>query len=233
MTEKSVARSYEDLQVKFIKLSKRERSLAILAGICLILLGGFVFFVEPVMLNLDKQNIQNERRQTESDRLGQTMLDLSAELSKDPNVHLKARLGRVKQQIVEADQTFAAQITDLVPAAKMPLLLENVFAQFASLKLIEMQSIAPTKLLKPGEEKNQQSSDKSPESNLYQHGVKLVLEGRYFDIQRYLERVESLPWQFYWKKFSYKVKEYPTAEVVIEIYTVSTTTAFIGVRNDS
>lgn len=233
MSELKTASRYEDLQVKFIGLTPRERNLTVIAGVCLILLFGFLLFVEPMMISLDKKNIEAQRAQTQTARLDATMAELQVELGKDPNAPLNARLERVRKQIVEADQTLTNQTTDLIPAAKMPLLLENVFAQFASLKLIEMQSIAPTKLLEPQEQKSQGVDENAIESNLYQHGVKLTLQGRYFDIQRYLERVEALPWKFYWKKFSYQVKEYPTAEVVVEIYTLSTTRAFIGVQNDA
>ena len=58
------------------------------------------------------------------------------------------------------------------------------------------------------------------------------MEGRYFDIQAYLESIETLPWQFYWKKFSYRVIDYPMAEVEIELYTLSTSPAFMGVLDD-
>ena len=92
------------------------------------------------------------------------------------------------------------------------------------LKLIELQSIAPLPILL---EKNME--DEEPKVGLYRHGVALVFEGNYFDIQQYLEKLESLPWHFYWKKFDYSVAEYPTASVELEIYTLSTNKAFIGV----
>lgn len=233
MSDQTAASRYQELQVKFIGLTDRERSLTVIAGVCLILLCGFSLFVEPMMMGLDRKSSEIERAQADSDTLDRTMAELKVELNKDPNAAINSRLESVRQQIVEADKTLTSQTTDLIPAAKMPLLLENVFAQFASLKLIEMQSIAPTKLLAPQDDKNQGGDANAIEFNLYQHGVKLTLQGRYFDIQRYLERVEALPWKFYWKKFSYQVKEYPTAEVVVEIYTLSTTRAFIGVRSDA
>ena len=65
--------------------------------------------------------------------------------------------------------------------------------------------------------------------NLYRHGVLLSLKGSYFDIQRYLTRIENLRWQFYWKRFNYVVTGYPDASVEVELYTLSTSKAFIGV----
>jgi MSHA biogenesis protein MshJ len=103
-------------------------------------------------------------------------------------------------------------------------MLENVLVGSKGLKLIELQSITPISI-----SLGQSQEGEEPIAGLYRHGVTLVFEGSYFDIQRYLEKLESLPWQFYWKKFDYLVGEYPTASVELEIYTLSTNKAFIGV----
>ena len=235
MNQQTITSRYENLQIKYNGLTQRERGLTALAGVCIILVCGFVFFIEPMMISMDKKQTAIERKQLESEQLDETIAALQVELSKDIDAPFKARLERVKKQIIDADKSLISQTSDLVAAAKMPLLLENVFAQFAELKLIEMQSIAPTQLLTSPNKKSKSplQDENAIESNLYQHGVKLTLQGRYFDIQKYLERVEALPWQFYWKKFSYQVVDYPIAEVVVEIYTLSTTKAFIGVNNDA
>ena len=48
----------------------------------------------------------------------------------------------------------------------------------------------------------------------------LTLEGDYFSIMAYLERLEQLPWQLYWDKMDYQVKNYPQAVVVVYFYTL-------------
>jgi MSHA biogenesis protein MshJ len=103
-------------------------------------------------------------------------------------------------------------------------MLESVLAGSKGLKLIELQSIAPTPILLERPEQGEE-----PKAGLYRHGVTLIFEGSYFDIQQYLEKLEALPWKFYWKKFDYLVGDYPTASVELEIYTLSTNKAFIGV----
>ncbi|GAB5381695.1 MAG: MSHA fimbrial biogenesis protein MshJ [Aliiglaciecola sp.] len=214
---------YEQLQGKFIALTERERVLTLVALLSLILLGGYVLFVEPSLIEWDKRKAEVQRQTSEITRLDAQLAGLTLALQEDPNAPIKARLENLKRQISEADTSLAQQTEDLVPAHQMPTLLENVFAQFASLKLMEMRSIAPTAMLVLDDENSQ------TDVNLYQHGVQLTLQGTYFDIQQYLQRVEALPYQFYWKKFTYEVEEYPNAQVTIEIYTLSTSRAFIGV----
>jgi MSHA biogenesis protein MshJ len=88
---------------------------------------------------------------------------------------------------------------------------------------VELRSIPPTPML------STEAKGSDAELNLFRHGIMLTLEGEYFDIQRYLQKIESLQWQFYWKKFDYTVSEYPMAKVQLELYTLSTNKAFIGV----
>lgn len=220
------ANRYQQLQIKFVELTERERILTLVAALSLIILGGFVLFIEPELNEWNKRKAEVQRQTTEVNRLDAQIEGLKVALQQDPNASIKARLEQLKLLISESDSLLAQQTEDLVPAHQMPTLLENVFAQFNSLKLLEMRSIAPTAMLVLNEDDSQSGV------NLYQHGVQLTLKGTYFDIQQYLRRVEGLPYQFYWKKFSYQVGEYPDAQVQVEIYTLSTSRAFIGVMNN-
>lgn len=62
---------------------------------------------------------------------------------------------------------------------------------------------------------------------LYRHGLRITMTGAFFDIQAYLDSIEQLPKKFYWELFDYQLQEYPTAEVVMEIYTLSINKEFI------
>ncbi|MDX2321282.1 MAG: glucose-6-phosphate isomerase [Moritella sp.] len=62
---------------------------------------------------------------------------------------------------------------------------------------------------------------------LYRHGLRITMTGAFFDIQAYLDAIEQLPKKFYWEVFDYQMQKYPTAEVVMEIYTLSINKEFI------
>lgn len=62
---------------------------------------------------------------------------------------------------------------------------------------------------------------------LYRHGLRITMTGSFFDIQAYLDAIEQLPKKFYWQVFDYQMRDYPTAEVVMEIYTLSINKEFI------
>ena len=64
---------------------------------------------------------------------------------------------------------------------------------------------------------------------LYRHGIKLKFEGSYFQLRDYLQQMESLSWRFFWQDFDYRLVEYPSSELEVEIYSLSTKRAFLGV----
>ena len=222
-----VSKQLEKLDLKFYALSLRERNLVVVAGLAFILLVGFVSFIEPPLINADRASVQILSRENVLREMDQQIAQLENELRADPNIPLRQRLERIERQIAELDTSLDSFTQDLIPADKMPDLLDKVLSRSNQLKLVSMESIAPIQLLSAGDEAQMHN-----DINLYQHGVRLILEGRYFDIQAYLEQLESLPWRFYWKVFSYDVVDHPDAKVELELYTLSTSTAFIGVGQD-
>ncbi len=62
---------------------------------------------------------------------------------------------------------------------------------------------------------------------LYRHGLRITMTGSFFNIQAYLTRIEQLPKKFYWEVFDYQMQDYPTAQVEMEIYTLSINKEFI------
>jgi MSHA biogenesis protein MshJ len=218
----SLSMANRQVHERFIQLSTRERALILCSGILLVLFVGYLGFVEPLLINISKVQQTEKRQSLESLNLSAQISALEEQAKQDPNELINQKL----QRFVEIDQGLEqklAQLThDLVPATLMPQLLEKILVKSNKLKLIELRSIAPQQMI--GADKGE-----TMQSKLYQHGVVLKLEGRYFDIQRYIAEIETLPWHFYWKKFDYTVTQYPLAQVELELYTLSTNHAFIGV----
>jgi MSHA biogenesis protein MshJ len=213
------------LSTKFLEISLREQFLILFCGLVAVLFMMYTFLLKPILDHSERlqQNIFGAKKEIAT--LVEQETALTDKLKTDPNDPIFKRIKRLQSQIQKIDKELARQTNSLVPANKMATMLENVLTDSKGLTLVELQSIAPTPILleqpKEGEE---------PKIGLYRHGVTLIFEGNYFDIQQHLEKLESLPWQFYWKKFDYLVGDYPTARVEIEIYTLSTNKAFIGVK---
>lgn len=216
------------LSGKFNALNLRERNLVILSGVILIIALGYVLAIEPFYLKSDLLKRQTTQRLTDIARFEAQIIELEKALADDPDEPLRQRISDISEDIRALDRQLENHTFDLIPASAMSDVLEQVLSRTQGLKLVELSSIAPEQLLTPSEESDNTTPEDAPQVLLYQHGVKIVVEGSYFDVQRYLNDIEQLEWRFYWRQFDYLVEEYPAARVHIELYTVSTSEAFIG-----
>jgi MSHA biogenesis protein MshJ len=55
------------------------------------------------------------------------------------------------------------------------------------------------------------------------------VEGGYLDVLNYLQKVEALPWRFYWQVLELKAAEYPLNRVRIRLNTLSMDKEWLGV----
>ena len=220
----SLQHEYKELSSKFLNVSVREQFLILICGLVVVVFVMYTFLLGPLLDNSEKLQQNSINAENEIITLVGQVTKLYDKLKTDPNDPVLERIAVLKSQIQKITNQLEAQTDHLVPANKMANLLESVLASSKGLKLIELQSMAPVPILLGQPEEGQKTK-----AGLYRQGVTLVFEGNYFDIQQYLETLESLPWQFYWKKFDYLVGDYPTASVELEIYTLSANKAFIGV----
>ncbi|MDM7859148.1 hypothetical protein QTP81_00840 [Alteromonas sp. ASW11-36] len=207
---------------QFLALSKRERNLIVLTGVILILFAGFTFIVEPQMKDNNRVTADLDTKELELLQAEQNLTLLQEAIADDPNRKLEQRIADLNQRIDSLDLEFATQMRELVPAKQMPLVIEQMLAAADNLTLVEFASIAPVSVFADDAE--------NADLPLYQHGVKFVFEGGYANVLHYLETVEAYPYQIYWRSLDYQVSEYPNATITLELFTLSTSRAFMGVQ---
>jgi MSHA biogenesis protein MshJ len=215
--------TYKQLSIKFLNVSLREQMLILFCGLIIVILMINTVALEPIFDSSEKLQKKSSSADKEVRLLKQQVAALTDKLKADPNNTLLEKLVLLKRQNQKISGQLKTETENLVPANKMASMLESVLAMSKGLTLIELRSIAPIPVSSGVSE-----ADKKAVTALYRHGVTFVFEGNYKDIQRYLETLEALPWQFYWQKFDYSVVEHPIARVELEIYTLSTNKAFIG-----
>ena len=197
-------------------LSLRERVLVLLTGLILLGAAGVYGWLDAAdtRLTQDRQALIAAQRDLE-------ILDLEnqgkqARLARDPNLQVREQLGRVEASLGKLDAELKAQTVDLIPAHEMPAVLEALLSRSTNLHMLTLTSLKPEPLM-AGEQS----------VNLFKHGIRLELEGGYFDVYQYLKALEALPRHFYWQSFDYRVIAHPKAAVAMEIYTLSTSKEFI------
>ncbi|WP_076412171.1 MSHA biogenesis protein MshJ [Shewanella sp. UCD-KL12] len=212
---------WNELAARFDILSQRERVMVATAAFVVI---GMLCYLPLESLILEQQKLVKQNKALESEnKISKQQIELYEQrLAQDPNDEYKNRLAVLQQQDADLDNQLSFQMVDMVPANHMPALLSELLGKVTGVKLHEFSSIAPTPLLAVGDEKKM---------NLYSHGIRLTLEGDYFSVLKFIEAVEGMPNKLYWKKIDYKVDEYPAANVVLELYTLSINKDFISVAN--
>ena len=220
----SLQQDYKKLSNKLDGVSGREQFLIFGCGLVVVILLSYSLLIEPMYLKAQQLDKRSKSAQLEITTLSAELAGINRKLKQNPNVGVLERIEKLDQEIVSVDEKIHQHTRHLVPATKMATLLENILVETKGLKLLELTSIAPTPLLIDASSEGDEDAEA-----IYRHGMTLIFEGNYFDVQRYLQKIESLNWQFYWKKFDYLVSDYPTSKVELEIYTLSTNKAFIGV----
>ena len=197
-------------------LSQRERVLILLTGLVLLGAAGLYGWLDGADTRLQQDRMALSAAERDLEIMELENLGKQARLKRDPNQGVRDQLAQVEADLARIDGELKAQTVDLIPAHEMPLVLEALLSRPANLHMLALSSLEPTPLM-AGEQK----------VNLYKHGIRLQLEGGYFDVYQYLKALEALPRYFYWKQFDYQVKAYPGAVVEMEIYTLSTSKEFI------
>ena len=161
------------------------------------------------------------------------LAELQAQLAADPNLPYRSALLAAQaggeQLIGEIDRDTAG----LMPAAKMRGVLEELLRTQANLRLLSLQSFSePLQLpaVAPAAAAGNPAAVEAP-LTLYKHGLKLSLEGGYFDLLSYLQAIQASGWRLHWDSLDYQVgKEAGApATITLVLYTLSREAGWIGV----
>ncbi|MGR6860557.1 type 4a pilus biogenesis protein PilO [Aliivibrio salmonicida] len=201
----------------FSALSLREKILIILVGWVAVIFISSNVIIEPKVLEHQKAE-QDVIRITDSISSLKQQVELAQlRLQKDPNVDINKQYQALTVQSQELAELLSNRVAALVSPAQMAQLLEVVLQKSSKLALTSMRTLPSERLL-----------DENNKAGYYIHPIKLVLSGNYFDIETYLSNLEELPVKYYWRNFRYEVKQYPIAELTIEVYTLGSSKGFIG-----
>lgn len=213
-------RYWQQWSDKFTQMSPREKWLITLCGFVTLALGLFTLVVEPAMKSNQVLERQVQSSKSNAQRLEADILVITAKLQKDPDQDLNLEYKRLMTESQALSQQLAEIVENLIAPSEMAQLLEEVLAGSKGLHLVSLESMESEPIVN--------NSANQSASSYYVHPVRLELTGNYFSIVSYLETLESLPVKYYWRTFQYSVEEYPTARLVLEVYTLGTRQEFIG-----
>jgi MSHA biogenesis protein MshJ len=214
----SLADKYRELNAKFLKQSRRDQILILVAALVVVIMPLYMYGVDSAKVNLAKAKSTYNNTKKELSDIESAKNEWMVRMQQDPNESIRKQIEEYGEKLKNLDKALASSTVDLVPAFDMPGLLQDMLSAVGTLKLLSIESIPPMVIVE----------DDRGGIFLYRHGTKLVLEGGYLDVMKYLQVLENLSKKFIWGNLSYEVREFPKGTVTIEVYTLSNSKDFIS-----
>lgn len=191
----------------------RERLLIIAAVLALVLVAWDSLLMSP--LRDVTRSLQAEISAVGTD-------DAGDDDGSDPHRTALLRAGELQIRSEQLDSQIAGSARGFVPAAKMIEVLHDVLRRQGGLSLVSIRNLPVQGLIPPAE-----ATD--PPSPPYVHSIELVIDGRYADIQDYVQELEGLPWKFRWSLLELSTRQYPLNRVRLSLSTLSMDATWLGV----
>ena len=225
---------------KFSNTTAREQYLIIVTGLVAIVFILYSVFLDVPFQRIEQLNRQISETQQSNQNNKNSIQVLEQALLEDPNVALRKELSQYQAKLGEIDEQLLSLTSDLIDPIQMRYALIKLLKLQKGVKLLSFEvlparAVTKAKLAsndKPDANQMQVISEAQAEPKqlrLYRHGIKIKLQGQYFQLRDYLSQLEGLTWKFFWQEFDYQLKEYPVSELEVEIYSLSTAQEFIGV----
>lgn len=209
----------------------RERVLIFLTLLALI----FLVWDLLVQGGIDRKqkNLQAETAKlaTEQQNLQAQLSTLTIAMASDPAIAKKNEIGALNASISEAEARLAGLSQGLISAELLPKALEDVLQRTASVKLLQVRTLAATELKLTTVKSDPTGAVKTEVrgAGVYKHGVLIRIAGNYSQLIQLMAEIEKLGWKFYWESLDYTVSEYPNAEIDIRVFTLSSEEGLLGV----
>ncbi|SET64322.1 type II secretion system protein GspM [Thalassotalea agarivorans] len=217
---------------KFLELSPREQILILCSGLFVVFFLVFNTMISPSMDAIDEHESQISSLTTKKSQTVKSIAVLSEGIKKDPNEAIRTQIEQYKSQLTDVDKDLLSLTNELIGPVQMRQALVNMLKQTNGVKLTKFEQLPTQVLVSPSKEKVTEDGEEvtvKSDLYLYKHSIRITLSGRYFEIRNYIKSLEKMEWKFFWQAFDYKVTEYPTGELIIEMYSLSTKKEFIGV----
>jgi MSHA biogenesis protein MshJ len=214
----NLAAVWLNLKSRFNAMSLRER--AMVAGAALALV---IFLWDRTLMNplrLRQQQLQQDLAATQ-EGLAALTVAIQGRAEDNPLMLAVKQKQSLTQSLAAVDRELQSTSAGLIPPQRMLAALRDVLQREAGLRLVSMHNLPVTSLV-PAQ---QGAAMQGP----YVHSLEFVVEGGYLDVLRYLEKVEALPWRFYWQVLELKTAEYPLNRVRIRLNTLSMDKEWLGV----
>jgi MSHA biogenesis protein MshJ len=199
-------------QREWQRRAPRERALAVLA--LLVCIGAAL---DTALLVPQRKELAAAKRESLSAREKVAELQAQvAEQSRDGDAQFAERRAALQSRRVRAEQVITDAQVDLIAPQDMREQLASILARFPQLKVVAVTSLAPASLGDAGA-----AASPAIAAGVYQHGIEVQVEGKYFELLTYLEALEKTPRRIYWRELELQVNPQGVPVTRIALFTLS------------
>lgn len=214
------------LEKKYNAHSLRERVMIALAVFALVY---FVWYnvLYSYLLASDEEvtkNLQNIK--TQISQLEGQIDSLSEVVGRNPTAALIAQSKMLQEENGILNQKIREYVKTMVPPTQMDEMLNNIIQKATGLTVLSIENIEVKPLF---ESKNIDLNGKTAVFQVFKHGIKVELQGSFFDTVRFLKALEKQKLNVIWSSLDYAVIKYPKAKITLELNTLSLEEGWIGV----
>lgn len=203
--------------------SRRERLMLAAAAAVVIVLAWDIALRAPTAQRHAAALDRVERTRGDVERLQASADELASQLQAGGRD--KAATAAIEERLRRTDARLAERTRRIIGPGEMVRVLRDVLADEERLRLIALRNDG----VEPVTAAGGSMDDSATLPAIYRHRVELVVEGRYFALLAYLERLEGLDWRFQWDALRLETTEYPRARATLSISTLSLAEDWIGV----
>ncbi|QUE74462.1 type II secretion system protein GspM [Stutzerimonas stutzeri] len=211
-------------------LAPREQWLAYGVGLALLIMLYLLLVAEPLGLRVAAEASRQQLAHARQLEAENSLLEIQAKLAADPNLSYRQALATAQAGHDELLRRIDLETSTLVSPANMKALLQDLLRNQTKLKLVSLES-SSAPLAVPAAMPAEPAEGKPTPVVFYRHGLRLTLEGGYFDLLAYLKAIQSSGWRLHWDALDYQVGEGGAgrARVILDLHTLSRDAGWVGV----
>lgn len=210
-------------QQRFDAQPIRERGLLAISVIAVICFVWWNYYAAPMMKKAELRQMENQRFGSEVENTRAIVSDIQQRIEAGVFQEKEFQLARLDQELDEVEDQLRVKTVELIDPEKMFALMNQLIYQDSRLQLLslkrrEVKSAIPSL--------NEEGTE-AP--GIYRHVLEIEFAGKYLDMLRYMQTLESLDWKLLWDEIQINSGEYPKATIKVAISTLSTRKEWVGI----
>ena len=208
---------------RFDSQSLRERGLIAFSLIVVIGFTWWNYYAAPMMKQTELLQTENRKLGDEVKRTGAIVGNIRQRIAAGVHQEKELQLASLGKELDEVEDQLRVKTVELIDPEKMFELMNQLIyrdsrLQLLSLKRREVKPAIPSL-----------SEEETAEPGLYRHVLEIKFAGKYLDILKYMQTLESLDWKLLWDEIEIHSDEYPKVTVEVAISTLSTRKEWVGI----